>query len=86
MSALIQGRLSRKTAHEAMTTGRRYGGTDALAAGIVDAVAHEDDVLSEAVEMARALAGKAGPTLGTIKARMYPEALAALREDAALLD
>jgi enoyl-CoA hydratase/carnithine racemase len=86
MSALIQGRLSRKTAHEAMTTGRRYGGTDALAAGIVDAVAHEDDVLSEAVEMARALAGKAGPTLGTIKARMYPEALAALREGAAPVD
>jgi Delta3-Delta2-enoyl-CoA isomerase len=86
MSALIQGRLSRRTAHEAMTTGRRYGGTDALAAGIVDAVAHEDDVLSEAIEMARALAGKAGPTLGTIKARMYPEALAALRDTAAPLD
>jgi enoyl-CoA hydratase/carnithine racemase len=86
MSALIQGRLSRKTAHEAMTTGRRYGGTDALAAGIVDAVAHEDDVLNEAIEMARALAGKAGPTLGTIKARMYPDALAALRDQAAPLE
>jgi enoyl-CoA hydratase/carnithine racemase len=86
MSALIQGRLSRKTAHEAMTTGRRYGGTDALAAGIVDAVAHEDDVVSEAVEMARALAGKAGPTLGTIKARMYSGALTALRDTAPPFD
>ncbi|MCU1657627.1 MAG: hypothetical protein JWO57_2283 [Pseudonocardiales bacterium] len=86
MSALIQGRLSKKTAHEAMTTGRRYGGTDALAAGIVDAVAHEDDVLSAAIEMARPLAGKAGPTLGTIKARMYAEALAALRDREAPLD
>lgn len=80
MAGLIQGRLSKKTAHEAMTTGRRYGGTDALSAGIVDAVAHEDDVLSAAIELARPLAGKAGPTLGTIKARMYPDALAALRD------
>jgi enoyl-CoA hydratase/carnithine racemase len=80
MSGLIQGRLSKKTAHEAMTTGRRYGGSDALAAGIVDAVAHEDDVLSAAIEIARPLAGKAGPTLGTIKARMYSDALAALRD------
>ena len=46
MSGLIQGRLSKKTAHEAMTTGKRYGGGDALPAGIVDAIANEDDVLS----------------------------------------
>jgi enoyl-CoA hydratase/carnithine racemase len=80
MSALIQGRLSKKTAHEAMTTGRRYGGADALAAGIVDAAVHEDDVLPTAVEMARPLAAKAGATLGTIKARMYADALTALRD------
>jgi Delta3-Delta2-enoyl-CoA isomerase len=80
MSALVQARLPVRTAHEAMTTGRRYGGTDALAAGIVDAVAHADDVFSTALELARPLAGKAGPTLGTIKARMYASALAALRD------
>lgn len=86
MSALIQGRLCKKTAHEAMTTGRRYGGEDALAAGIVDAIAHEDDVLSNAIEIARPLAGKAGATLGTIKARMYPEAVAALGDTEHPLD
>jgi Delta3-Delta2-enoyl-CoA isomerase len=80
MGSLIQGKLTPKTAHEAMTTGRRYGGTDALAVDIVDAVAHEDDVLSSAIEMARPLAGKAGPTLGIIKSRMYADALAALRD------
>lgn len=80
MSGLIQAKLTARTAHEAMTTGRRYGGTDALAAGIVDAVAHEDDVLSSAIELARPLAGKAGPTLGIIKSRMYPAALDALRD------
>jgi enoyl-CoA hydratase/carnithine racemase len=86
MSALIQGRLSKKTAHEAMTTGRRYGGAEALNAGLVDAVAHEDDVLSSAIEMASALTEKAGPTLGTIKARMYADALAALRDRETPLD
>jgi enoyl-CoA hydratase/carnithine racemase len=80
MSALVQARLSPRTAHEAMTTGRRYGGTDALSSGIVDALAHEDDVISTALELARPLAGKAGPTLGTIKARMYATALDALRD------
>jgi enoyl-CoA hydratase/carnithine racemase len=86
MSALIQCKLTPKTAHEAMTTGRRYGGTDALDAGIVDAVAHEDDVVSTAIEMARPLAAKAGPTLGTIKSRMYPGALEALRDTQTPLD
>jgi enoyl-CoA hydratase/carnithine racemase len=80
MSGLIQGKLTPRTAHEAMTTGRRYGGTDALDAGIADAVAHEDDVLSSAIELARPLAGKAGPTMGTIKSRMYAAALEALRD------
>jgi enoyl-CoA hydratase/carnithine racemase len=82
MSALIQARLAPQVAHEAMTTGRRYGGTDAAAAGIVDATAAEDAVLEAAVERAAALAGKASPTLGTIKSRMYAPALAALREAA----
>ena len=80
MSALIQARLAPQVAHEAMTTGRRYGGTDAAAAGIVDATAAEGAVLDAAVERAAALAGKASPTLGTIKSRMYAPALAALRE------
>ncbi|MEV0219838.1 enoyl-CoA hydratase-related protein [Streptomyces sp. NPDC050704] len=80
MSALIQGRLDRRTAHEAMLTARRYGGGDALAAGIVDRAVDEDAVRSTAIELAQAQAGKAGDTLGTIKARMYAPALAALRD------
>ena len=86
MSGLIQGRLSKKTAHEAMTTGRRYGGEDALAAGIVDAVGSEDEVLATALDIARPLAGKAGPTLATIKERMYADALASLRDTENPLD
>jgi enoyl-CoA hydratase/carnithine racemase len=78
MSALVQARLTPQTAHEAMVTGRRYGGTDALAAGLVDAAVAEDAVRDTALELARGLTGKAGDTLGTIKARMYAPALAAL--------
>jgi enoyl-CoA hydratase/carnithine racemase len=80
MAALIQSRLTKQTAHEAMTTGRRYGGADALVKGIVDAAVPESDVVSAALELARPLVGKAGPTLETIKARMYADALATLRD------
>jgi enoyl-CoA hydratase/carnithine racemase len=80
MAALIQARLSKATAHEAMTTGRRYGGSDAAAAGIADEAVGEDEVLPRAVERAAALAGKHGPTLGAIKEGMYGETLALLRD------
>ncbi|MFE5142111.1 enoyl-CoA hydratase-related protein [Streptomyces fagopyri] len=79
MSALIQSRLAPRTAHEAMVTARRYGGSDAAAAGIVDQAVTEDLVRSTAVEMAHAQLSKAGDTLGTIKARLYGPALASLR-------
>ncbi|WP_327714774.1 enoyl-CoA hydratase-related protein [Streptomyces sp. NBC_00490] len=80
MAALIQSRLTPQTAHEAMLTARRYGGSDAAAVGIVDQAVGEDAVRSTALEIAQAQAAKAGDTLGTIKARMYAPALAALRD------
>jgi enoyl-CoA hydratase/carnithine racemase len=80
MNALIIARLPQPTAHAAMTTGRRYGGTDALEARIVDAVAAEDDVLRVALEMAAPLASKPGAALEAIKERMYEDALRALRD------
>jgi enoyl-CoA hydratase/carnithine racemase len=79
MSALIRSRLAPQTAHEAMVTGRRYGGSAAAAAGIVDRAVDEDAVRSTAVEIAEAQLSKAGETLGTIKARMYASVLDTLR-------
>ncbi|TFV85841.1 enoyl-CoA hydratase-related protein [Blastococcus sp. CT_GayMR16] len=79
MSALIRARLPPQAAHEAMVTGRRYGGHDALAAGIVDQVADEDGVRTAALDVARLHAAKAGPNLTTIKAGMYGPVLDALR-------
>jgi enoyl-CoA hydratase/carnithine racemase len=54
-----------------MLTGRRYGGTDALAAGIVSAALSEDELLPSAIAAAAELAPKAGPTLQTIRKTMY---------------
>ncbi|MFE5187645.1 enoyl-CoA hydratase-related protein [Streptomyces sp. NPDC056628] len=79
MSALIQSRLTPRTAHEAMVTARRYGGADATAAGIVDHAVPEDAVRSTAIELAQAQVNKAGDTVGTIKARMYGPVLSTLR-------
>ena len=80
MSALIQARLASQTAHEAMVTARRYGGRDALAAGIVDRAADEETVRATTVEIARTQTAKAGPTLGTIKTRLYAPVLESLRD------
>ena len=80
MAALIQGKLLPATAHEAMTTGRRYGGADALAKGVVNDAVPEEDVLPKALERARALTGKNPQTLAAIKTQMYVGPLAALRE------
>jgi enoyl-CoA hydratase/carnithine racemase len=79
MTALVAGRLPMPVAHEAMTTGRRYGGTDAAGAGIVDQAAEEGEVLERALERARPLADKDPTTLGTIKQRLYADAIALLR-------
>ena len=78
MNALIRARLPIATAHEAMTTARRYGGEDARLAGIVAATAGEGQVLDTAVAHAEALAPKAGTVFGAIKSRLYAEVIAEL--------
>jgi enoyl-CoA hydratase/carnithine racemase len=78
MTALLRARLPAATAHEAMTTGRRYGGEQALAAGLVDEAVPEDRVLGAAIERAAALAAKPRGTLGAIKRNLYAHAVAEL--------
>ena len=79
MNALIRARLPIATAHEAMTTARRYGGEDARSAGIVAATGGEGEVLDIAVARAEELAPKAGAVFGAIKARLYAEVIAELK-------
>ncbi|TPG28265.1 enoyl-CoA hydratase-related protein [Mycolicibacterium hodleri] len=80
MAALIQAKLTPAAAVASMTTGRRFGGADALRFGIVDAIASEDAVTDAAVAMLAPLGGKDAGTLGAIKNTMYGPALAALAD------
>lgn len=78
MAALIQAKVTPKTAVEAMTTGRRYGGEDAKTAGIVDVTADEATLVATAVALLAPLVGKDVATLGTIKSTMYADVVTAL--------
>ncbi|QTJ68944.1 enoyl-CoA hydratase/isomerase family protein [Rhodococcus sp. ZPP] len=78
MSALLTTRLPKQTAVDAMTTGRRYGGADALATGIVEEVADGNSVLTAAVARASALTATRGDNLSGIKRGIHQGALTAL--------
>jgi enoyl-CoA hydratase/carnithine racemase len=84
MTAILAARLLPQTAHEVITTGRRYGGGDARAAGIVEEALPEAALLPRALELAGGLAGKAHPAMKRLKSDLYPHVLAALRERQAL--
>jgi enoyl-CoA hydratase/carnithine racemase len=79
MAALIQAKLTPQAAMAAMTTGRRFGGPDAAAAGIVDATASEDAVVGTALNTLAPLCAKDSGTLGAIKNTMFAPAVAALK-------
>ncbi|MCU0265071.1 MAG: enoyl-CoA hydratase-related protein [Actinomycetia bacterium] len=78
MAALIQAKITPAAAVAAMTTGRRYGGPDAQAAGLVDATADEAGLVDAATALVAPLVGKDPTTLGTIKTTMFAAASAAL--------
>ena len=79
MAALIQGKLTPAAAIAAMTTGTRFGGTDARDLGLVDDVAAEAELRERAAGRVRPLAGKDRGTLGAIKSTMFTAAVSALR-------
>lgn len=80
MTALIQARVPRQTAHELIVTGTRYGADAALEKRIVDRALPESALLPSAIELAAGLAAKASPALRLLKRGMYPETLAALAQ------
>lgn len=82
MADLVVAKLSPAAARDAMITGRRYGGTDALAAGIVEEAVPGDEVLPRALALAGGLAAKADGSMGTIKRRMYHQAAKGLLPEA----
>lgn len=78
MNELVAARLPALTAHEAMLTSRRYGGAEAVSAGIADRAAVADAVLPEAIELARSFTAHAGWHLATIRTDLYAGVMAAL--------
>lgn len=84
MAALIQSKLTPRTAFDSMATGRRYDAEAALAAGIVDVTCDIEELPDVAGAQVRELAGKDRSTLGSIKSTMYAGVVAALAEPIAL--
>ena len=78
MTALLAARLPQPAMHAAMVLGARFGGVEAAAAGIVDTTSEAEALLETAIAHAQTLAGKAGPTLGEIKRRLYGPVVDAL--------
>ncbi|MFO0689379.1 MAG: enoyl-CoA hydratase/isomerase family protein [Myxococcota bacterium] len=78
MTAIIQARVPRQTAHELVVTGTRYDAETALAKRIVDRAVDEGALLPTAIGIAQGLAAKADPAMRLLKRGMYPETLAAL--------
>ena len=79
MTAIIQARLPRQTAHEVIVTGTRYGAELARERKIVDEALPEAEVLPRATAIAAELAGKADPVMQRLKSDLYRDVLAALR-------
>jgi len=75
MTAVIQAKLRKQVAHEAIVTGRRYAAGDALARGMVDEVADEAEVLPRAIALAAELAEKEPTTMAALKRGLHGAAL-----------
>lgn len=78
MNALIVAKTTPQTQVAAMTTGHRFGGAEAKAAGLVDETASLDQLREVAASKVAHLAGKDRRTLGRIKQVLYAPAVGAL--------
>jgi len=71
MTALIGARLPRQSFHEALLTGRRYGGEEAFARGMVESHHGADDLLPAARARARALGSHERDSVVNVKRSMW---------------
>jgi enoyl-CoA hydratase/carnithine racemase len=78
MTALVKSRLALDTFRDAILTGMRIGGAEALKRGIVDEAVAGPEVLPHAIARAAALAGKDRGIYGTLKRGMYGDIAAIL--------
>jgi enoyl-CoA hydratase/carnithine racemase len=78
MTDVLTSRMSPSVAHRAMVLGHRFGGPEALAAGLVDDAVAEDEVLGRAVALAGAYSGHARDAVVALKTQLYAKALGTL--------
>jgi enoyl-CoA hydratase/carnithine racemase len=78
MTALIAARLPGATVHEAVLTGRRYGAADAVAAGITQAEAAEDDLVKATTGLLDPFGGKDRSLVAKLKRDLYAPVVALL--------
>lgn len=79
MNSLIMSRMTITAAHEAMVTGKRFGGEEAARLHIVHHAVAADEVLPTAFALAAEHGGKDRNTLKTIKERMYEDTIRLLQ-------
>ncbi len=83
MNDLLTARIPQPALHQVMVLGRRLGGTEAAAIGVVDqAVEGEDSALEAAMMQAEALADYRGPVISAIRRTLYGSLLASITADA----
>ena len=82
MNDLVAARLTPQVAHEAIVTARRYTADEAVAAGIVDVAADEDQVLERAVALAAGQADKDRGAVVALRERLYADLIATLEAGA----
>lgn len=70
-TALNRARMTPATFHESMITGRRYGGPDAVTAGLVHEAVPEEDLLPRAIELAAPLAQLDSRTMARNKVAIH---------------
>lgn len=71
MADVVLSRMPKNSALEAMNTARRYSAAEAQAAGIVEAIAEEADVLPKALEYAAMIAPKNRRGIATHKEYVF---------------
>ena len=78
MTQLIAEKLPITTAHPAIMTARRWGGEEAVTAGIVDEAVPEDQVLARALELAAARVDTSREATTALRTGLYADLIATL--------
>lgn len=76
--AMIRNLLPPAVARETIVTGRRYGASDAVAAGLVDRAVLLDELMGAAAELGLPHAATAEGSIAQIKKQLHREVIAAL--------